>query len=173
MSTQEDLQAFQAKHFPSQSQHTPTFQDTYYEPDFAEEEEDDLGCYPDGVKRTLTDEQVRIFRHSEIHSLLRERDLKAENEALSDSPADKHTSDEKRNDGEDTSADQETGVSKLGVAGDSTVKQERRHDQPNGNSESGSLDYGEDGLGQNNQQPKNTASSGSAFTGRRIISYAD
>jgi hypothetical protein len=38
-----------------------------------EEEEEDLGYYEDGVKRTLSDEQVKIFRHSEIHSLLRER----------------------------------------------------------------------------------------------------
>lgn len=39
----------------------------------AKEEEDDLGYYPDGVKRTLTDEQIAIFRHSEIQALLRER----------------------------------------------------------------------------------------------------
>ena len=32
---------------------------------------DELGYYPDGVKRTLTDEQVAIFRHSEIEALLR------------------------------------------------------------------------------------------------------
>jgi len=37
------------------------------------EEEDALGYYPDGVKRTLTDEQIAIFRHSEIETLLRER----------------------------------------------------------------------------------------------------
>jgi Protein of unknown function (DUF3807) len=38
-----------------------------------DDENDGLGYYPDGVKRTLTDEQIQIFRHSEIHSLLRER----------------------------------------------------------------------------------------------------
>ena len=32
---------------------------------------DDLGYYEDGVKRTLTDEQIEIFRHSEIESLRR------------------------------------------------------------------------------------------------------
>lgn len=37
-------------------------------------DDDDLGYYEDGVKRTLTDEQIRIFRHSEIHALLRERE---------------------------------------------------------------------------------------------------
>ncbi|RYO89759.1 hypothetical protein DL766_002654 [Monosporascus sp. MC13-8B] len=36
-----------------------------------EEEDDGLGYYPDGVKRTLTDEQIAIFRHSEIESLRR------------------------------------------------------------------------------------------------------
>ena len=42
--------------------------------EYAEEVEDDgLGYYKDGVKRTLTDEQIAIFRHSEIQALLRER----------------------------------------------------------------------------------------------------
>jgi len=63
--TTDDLLAFQAKHFsPSLS--------TIEQLDI-EEEEDSLGYYVDGVKRTLTDEQIRIFRHSEIYSLLRER----------------------------------------------------------------------------------------------------
>ena len=42
------------------------------------EDHDSLGFYPDGVKRTLTKEQVNIFRHSEIHGLLRERRLREE-----------------------------------------------------------------------------------------------
>jgi len=38
----------------------------------AEDDEDDgLGYYPDGVKRTLTDEQIAMFRHSELHALER------------------------------------------------------------------------------------------------------
>ena len=37
------------------------------------EEDDGLGYYDDGVKRTLTDAQIAIFRHSEIQALLRER----------------------------------------------------------------------------------------------------
>jgi len=37
------------------------------------EEDDGLGYYEDGNKRTLTDEQIAIFRHSEIQSLLRAR----------------------------------------------------------------------------------------------------
>ncbi|KAF6838313.1 hypothetical protein CMUS01_04696 [Colletotrichum musicola] len=45
---------------------------------FHEEEEDDLGYYSDGVKRTLTDEQVAMFRHSEIEALKREKERLAE-----------------------------------------------------------------------------------------------
>jgi len=33
----------------------------------------DLGCYEDGVRRTLTDEQIAMFRHSEIQRILAER----------------------------------------------------------------------------------------------------
>ena len=43
------------------------------------EDVDDLGYYPDGVKRTLTDEQIAMFRHSEIYSILRERQVLKEN----------------------------------------------------------------------------------------------
>ncbi|KAJ5179242.1 hypothetical protein N7492_002452 [Penicillium capsulatum] len=66
----QDLQTFQAEHFPGRP---PSLIVPAPEPEF---EEDDLGYYPDGVKRTLTDEQIRIFRHSEIHALLRERQLR-------------------------------------------------------------------------------------------------
>jgi hypothetical protein len=41
-------------------------------------EEDGLGYYEDGTKRTLTDEQIAIFRHSEIQALLRARRHAAE-----------------------------------------------------------------------------------------------
>lgn len=51
---------------PEDWQHPETFD--------VEDEEDDLGYYDDGVKRTLTDEQVAIFRHSEIQALRRERE---------------------------------------------------------------------------------------------------
>jgi len=46
-----------------------------------EEEDDGLGYYPDGVKRTLTDDQIAIFRHSEMEALKREAGKKAEAEA--------------------------------------------------------------------------------------------
>ncbi|KAL4784718.1 hypothetical protein BJX76DRAFT_356832 [Aspergillus varians] len=83
--TLEDLQAFQAKHFPTtikplvQPPPSQTQGRTYEETHDVDVVED-LGYYPDGLKRTLTDEQIRIFRHSEIHALLRERQIRAENE---------------------------------------------------------------------------------------------
>ncbi|KAI5918340.1 hypothetical protein F4810DRAFT_715595 [Camillea tinctor] len=38
---------------------------------YEEEDDDGLGYYSDGVKRTLTDEQIAIFRHSELEALRR------------------------------------------------------------------------------------------------------
>ncbi|KAI5846936.1 hypothetical protein BZA05DRAFT_405911 [Tricharina praecox] len=38
-----------------------------------QEEQDDLVYYPDGVKRTLTDAQVAMFRFSEIQQLLKQK----------------------------------------------------------------------------------------------------
>ncbi|KAJ6021481.1 hypothetical protein N7540_006985 [Penicillium herquei] len=74
--TLEDLQAFHANHFPANpTPHALASQPTEYE----ETGEDDLGYYPDGVKRTLTDEQIEIFRHSEIHALIRARELERDN----------------------------------------------------------------------------------------------
>ena len=35
--------------------------------------DDSLGYYSDGVKRTLTDEQIAIFRHTEVEMLLKDR----------------------------------------------------------------------------------------------------
>jgi len=49
--------------------------------DEEEEEDDGLGYYPDGVKRTLTDDQIAIFRHSEMEALRREAGKKVEAEA--------------------------------------------------------------------------------------------
>jgi len=46
-----------------------------------EEEEEDLGYYEDGVKRTLTDQQIEMFRHSELHQLEHAERLRREEEA--------------------------------------------------------------------------------------------
>ena len=66
---------------------------SFIDPDFAVhnhqaavdgQEEDGLGHYHDGVKRILTVEQVAIFRHSEIQSLLREQKRQREMESQED-----------------------------------------------------------------------------------------
>jgi hypothetical protein len=58
--------------------HHPPAEETTYDAaddeEYYEEEDDGLGYYPDGVKRTLTDEQVAIFRHSELEALRRARE---------------------------------------------------------------------------------------------------
>lgn len=76
LTIQDDLAAFHAVHFSTLP--TEYFAQEFLGPvdeeEYAEEVEDDgLGYYEDGVKRTLTDEQIAIFRHSEIQSLLRDR----------------------------------------------------------------------------------------------------
>ena len=55
------------------------FNDDSFLEDTGVEDVDDLGYYPDGAKRTLTDEQIAMFRHSEIYSILRKREALKEN----------------------------------------------------------------------------------------------
>lgn len=65
--------------FPSPAKahiHKDHTEDHLYHEHYDEEwegtyEDDNLGYYPDGVKRTLTDEQIEIFRHSELEALRR------------------------------------------------------------------------------------------------------
>lgn len=84
MVTQEDLYDFHARAFgfpaPKQQFHTSeeSCNGAAYEEAF-QLEDGDLGYYPDGVKRTLTDEQIAMFRHSEIYSILRARQVRREN----------------------------------------------------------------------------------------------
>lgn len=61
-----DTQFFQ----PGTAQQDDQYYEEEYE-EFYEEEDDGLGWYEDGVKRTLTDEQIAIFRHSELEGLRR------------------------------------------------------------------------------------------------------
>lgn len=85
-SVQEDLTAFHQQHFNKavdKEELTRAFEkaqagfktmyNTNEDPD-----DDGLGYYEDGVKRTLSDEQVAMFRHSEIQRLLAERRLRME-----------------------------------------------------------------------------------------------
>jgi hypothetical protein len=59
-----------------------------YSPDFEDLGDDGLGWYDDGVKRTLTDEQIEMFRHTEIEQLLRQRRREAEEEEEEDDAED-------------------------------------------------------------------------------------
>lgn len=66
------MKLFHRKHFPGTPLPQQFFLSSSYEQNEYEDEEDDgLGYYPDGVKRTLTDTQISIFRHSEIQRILR------------------------------------------------------------------------------------------------------
>ncbi|KAI0443203.1 hypothetical protein F4803DRAFT_329391 [Xylaria telfairii] len=97
--SQADIAAFYATHLSNDA--IGLFECQFLRPDFAnndssscyhyegEEEDDGLGYYPDGVKRTLTDEQIAIFRHSEIEALRR-----AERKALKPETTDNYPSTE-------------------------------------------------------------------------------
>ncbi|KAK4942942.1 hypothetical protein LTR10_017326 [Elasticomyces elasticus] len=80
------LKDFHATHFPGQITPEITIVSgrAKDEPDLQHlpvpEVVDDLGFYQDGVKRTLTEEQVKMFRHSEIQRLLKERRIAREKE---------------------------------------------------------------------------------------------
>ena len=127
------------------------------------------------MKRTLTDEQIRIFRHSEIHSILRERELQGENEDAEKSSEDEHLDKDgdhrTRNDAL-VNSDKTEEASNLSSFKGSDLKMETTL-KVNNASESGSLDYGEDGSNRNNGQAKGGTASGPAVAGRKVISYAD
>lgn len=79
--TSEDLNNFHQSHYGSPapgSSSAPAAEQAA-----AAEEDDGLGYYPDGTKRTLTEDQIAMFRHSEIQRLLQARRLKREAEAES------------------------------------------------------------------------------------------
>ncbi|OTA92502.1 hypothetical protein M434DRAFT_31755 [Hypoxylon sp. CO27-5] len=81
--SQAEIDSFHNAHFSTPPRELFDFQffrpenAQYYNQDYEEyeeyyeEEDDGLGYYSDGVKRTLTDEQIEIFRHSEIEALRR------------------------------------------------------------------------------------------------------
>lgn len=78
--TEDKLLQFHVAHFANQT--LPALShpalgfgatDATYHLENSEPDDHMLGHYADGVKRILTDEQVAIFRHTEIQELLRER----------------------------------------------------------------------------------------------------
>ncbi|KEF60008.1 uncharacterized protein A1O9_04857 [Exophiala aquamarina CBS 119918] len=80
------LREFHAQHFPQQRvpsltgwvEQFPANPQT--ESGHSPEESAGLGYYSDGTRRTLTDEQIKMFRHSEIQRLLNERSTIKEKE---------------------------------------------------------------------------------------------
>ncbi|KKZ62675.1 hypothetical protein EMCG_00358 [[Emmonsia] crescens] len=85
--TLHDLQEFRARHFlqsNNEQAHSlmPVTDD--------EQLDDGLGYYPDGAKRTLTGQQIEIFRHSEIQKLQRAKrwkEMADREQAEDESPA--------------------------------------------------------------------------------------
>ncbi|ORY04037.1 hypothetical protein BCR34DRAFT_627184 [Clohesyomyces aquaticus] len=71
--TLDDLCSFYAKHFPAAPLPTEFFHGAEEPVHQDQPEEVDLGYYEDGVKRTLTDEDIAFLRRSEIQQILRER----------------------------------------------------------------------------------------------------
>ena len=72
---QGDLRQFHAKHFPAAPlpEHYLHGVNEEVQEEYYDEDDDGLGYYDDGAKRTLTDEQIALFRHSEIQRILLER----------------------------------------------------------------------------------------------------
>ena len=90
---QDDLLQFHNNHFGKAfvGASTTTGTDHGYQTDHPlQYDENDLGHYSDGCARTLTDEQIEIFRHSEIQRLLlkQRRDAEAAAEADSEQEVD-------------------------------------------------------------------------------------
>ncbi|KAI1752776.1 hypothetical protein F4782DRAFT_114452 [Xylaria castorea] len=96
--SQADIEAFHVTHFSNHAiglfnsqflplNTIPIDDSGYYNHEEEEEEDDGLGYYPDGVKRTLTDEQIAIFRHSEVEALRRAERNDLKPETAEDPPA--------------------------------------------------------------------------------------
>ena len=93
---QDDLRTFRSQHFGHPE--SPALRiagsnaqvSSHHNAQSLQDDDDGLGYYPDGVKRTLTDEQIAMFRHSEIYSLLREKRLQTERDGHSEEHQDVH-----------------------------------------------------------------------------------
>ena len=70
--TEESLRDYHRKHFLNTAvPEGPLLQQDLVADEDEHECDDFLGYYPDGTKRTLTDDQIAIFRHSEVQKLIR------------------------------------------------------------------------------------------------------
>lgn len=143
------LKQFHADHFTSQPipniSSASALRGQEEGPDVAEDDEeydDGLGYYEDGVKRTLTDEQIAMFRHSEIERLRAQRRRDVET---------KHDENEKRGEAEEIKKQQTTSRPEAperssmttGRAGAVTAKARRKahFDEPQDENAEVILDY--------------------------------
>ena len=176
------MQAFQAKHFPGHK--IPTqYEAIYSEEDVFEGADDDgLGYYPDGVKRTLTEEQIRIFRHSEVHSLLRQKHLREE--ALSQSTKGEPMVENEQPDVQPPEKQDSQMTSEVeakpnrSVSLNHPVESEQKWPESNSaidaSSNSSALDYGSGGADKRpSRLEARPVPADPRQMGRRIISYAD
>lgn len=138
------------------------------------------------MKRTLTDEQICIFRHSEIHALLRKRQLE-QDEAEYEARARKLSEDA-------ASAEVDTSRGKLvadegNVVGEKTVHHEAHSQDQGRRRSSGEAKSKKRGYRETHNEPEQTLDyedveqgpaprvrpndPRAAYPGRRIISYED
>ncbi|KAM3420275.1 hypothetical protein BST61_g3562 [Cercospora zeina] len=75
--TQDNLLQFQLRHFGDDAKPNEWFVDANKAVNFEleYEQDDGLGYYEDGAKRTLTDEQIAVFRRTELWQMKRAQDL--------------------------------------------------------------------------------------------------
>jgi hypothetical protein len=133
-------------------------------------DDDCLGYYSDGVKRTLTDEQIAIFRHSEIQNLLRERRLREEEKKEEENPRHMEKTEKVEEDSAGGSDGSKRGTPKSGK-GTSNAQRWRMNDRPGKSAEVEDIDY-EDGTShcvsaQQEDVPR------SRVTKRKVIVYDD
>lgn len=114
----------------------------------------------------MTDEQIEIFRHSEIHALLRERERLREEEAEEQSDVEEANQSETRpNVDKETQNGADNRVLKrksIEASESSSAKRPKDED--------GTAQLNDDKAAANTQQ---TTSSGDFHFGRKVVSYAD
>lgn len=88
--TMEELKRFHSQHFSSPADSPASRSQDGLVQEAAGD--DDLGYYPDGLKRTLTDDQISMFRHSEIEALLKEDKLRAQADETGSAASQEETS---------------------------------------------------------------------------------
>lgn len=123
------------------------------------------------MKRTLTDEEIRIFRHSEIHALLRERQRQKE-DAEYESQMQSFQNEESENLPDPAAEKRALDTEPHSQGGDKKRSRSRKGSKKHNTKETTSepLDYGEESQTQMAEKPP---VSQIPYQGRRIISYDD